>query len=249
MWTRALHCERDCIHDSWIKRFWPVTTKLLSNAKVKKTENQPFLEFCVIENCVCVLFLAGGECDAWKPMSWKYFSCAVGGAINSNSLITGCDKTLQYPPRFSHNTLLRGEDRIIMGKSLSCTSKTWDMFAVVLLLHFLIPHQWIDLISIVRLAISKNIRKTFIYGIMGCVCDGKWILLSLHCTLNGRQWQTCTDKRNGPYHVHFHVLPCCIEIIRTHFLFLFCLFESLLIVILVQLEHMTSLQCSGMMDS
>ena len=89
----------------------------------QKNRKPTFFKVFVIENCVCVV-LAGGECDAWKPMSWKYFSCAVGGAINSNSLITGCDKTLQYPPRFSHNTLLRGEDRVIMGKSLSCTSKT-----------------------------------------------------------------------------------------------------------------------------
>ena len=149
--------------------------KVIIKSKSQKNRKPTFFKVFVIENCVCVV-LAGGECDAWKPMSWKYFSCAVGGAINSNSLITGCDKTLQYPPRFSHNTLLRGEDRVIMGKSLSCTSKTWNMFAVVLLLHFLIPLQWIDLIFIIKLAKSEKIKITFIYKWKLNLWMGFWVV-------------------------------------------------------------------------
>ena len=63
------------------------------------------------------LFLFSGGCDSSKSMFWKYFSCTVEPAINSNSLITGCDKTLQYP-LLPQNTTRLGGSHPIMGRTL-----------------------------------------------------------------------------------------------------------------------------------
>ena len=63
------------------------------------------------------LFLFSGGCDSSKSMFWKYFSCTEEPAINSNSLITGCDKTLQYP-LLPQNTTRLGGSHPIMGRTL-----------------------------------------------------------------------------------------------------------------------------------